>query len=133
RAMLVTTLLPQFRHMPSSDDHALPPAEDSEEDALLPHLSVAEIIVAEGQANCRLDWFLAQQFSTYSRTHLRKVINAAAIKVNGLRAKAAHRLHVGDRILVELPELPHEGPQPENIPLKILYEDDSLAVIDKPP
>jgi len=119
--------------MPSSENHALPPTEDSDEDEPLTGIPVAEIIVAEGQANCRLDWFLAQQYSTYSRTHLRKVINAAAIKVNGLRAKAAHRLHVGDRILVELPELPREGPQPENIPLTIIYEDESMVVIDKPP
>jgi 23S rRNA pseudouridine1911/1915/1917 synthase len=124
--------------MSFSEEHTIPAEPISTEDVALDEvvltgIPVAEIVVAEGQADCRLDWFLAQQFSTYSRTHLRKVINAAAIKVNGLRTKAAHRLQVGDRIVVELPELPHEGPQPEDIPLKILYEDESLAVIDKPP
>jgi 23S rRNA pseudouridine1911/1915/1917 synthase len=91
-----------------------------------------ELVVTASQADCRLDWFLAQQFPAYSRTHLRRVINAAAVKVNGLRTKASHRVSEGERISVELPELPRHGPEPERIPLAILYEDEWLAAINKP-
>jgi 23S rRNA pseudouridine1911/1915/1917 synthase len=64
---------------------------------------------------------------------LRKVINAAAVQVDGRRAKAALKLRAGQRVTIALPELAREGPRPENIPLDILYEDDAIAVINKPP
>ena len=92
-----------------------------------------EFIVAEDQADLRLDWFLAQQLPRYSRTFLRRVINAAAVQVDGKRVKASHRLTCGQRITLVMPELPREGPQPEEIPLEILYEDSALAAINKPP
>jgi 23S rRNA pseudouridine1911/1915/1917 synthase len=92
-----------------------------------------DIVVSAEEADARIDWYLAQKFPTYSRTHLRKAINAAMVRIDGQRIKAAHRVRPGETISVILPELPHEGPQPENIPLNILYEDEDLAVIDKPP
>jgi len=92
-----------------------------------------ELVVTASQADCRLDWFLAQQFPAYSRTHLRRVINAAAVKVNGLRTKASHRMGEGERITIELPDLPRHGPIAEDIPLAILYEDEWLAAVNKPP
>lgn len=92
-----------------------------------------ELVVTASQSGARLDSFLAQQFPKYSRVMLRKVINAAAVTVDGRRVKAAHHLHAGQRVVIALPELPREGPQPENIPLEILFEDAHLAVIDKPP
>lgn len=98
-----------------------------------PFAAPFEFIVAESQNDLRLDWFLAQQLPRYSRTFLRRVINAAAVQVDGKRVKASHRLSPGERIALTLPELPREGPLPEDIPLAILYEDASLAVIDKPP
>jgi 23S rRNA pseudouridine1911/1915/1917 synthase len=92
-----------------------------------------EILVDEPFEGCRLDVFLAQKFPAYSRVHLRKVINADAVQVNGRRAKAAHKLRVGERVSIVLPELPKKSPQPEDIPLEILYEDEWLAAINKPP
>jgi 23S rRNA pseudouridine1911/1915/1917 synthase len=92
-----------------------------------------EIVVAEGQADVRLDWFLAQQFPRYSRTFLRRAINAATVRVDDKRVKASHRVNAGERISVVLPELPREGPEPADIPLDILYEDAWLAAINKPP
>ncbi len=76
---------------------------------------------------------LAAQFPIYSRVHLRKVINAGGVQVDGKRTKAAHRLRAGERIRIVLPDLPREGPIPEDIPLSVLYEDDQIAVVDKPP
>jgi 23S rRNA pseudouridine1911/1915/1917 synthase len=91
-----------------------------------------EMVVDESQAGARLDWFLAQQFSGYSRVLLRKVINAAGVTVDGKRVKAAYRLHAGERISIVMPPLEREGPRPEDIPLDILYEDAAIAVINKP-
>lgn len=92
----------------------------------------ATLVVAAAASGARLDWYLAQQYPQYSRVHLRKVINALGVKVNDQRVKAAHRLQPGDRVAVTLPELPREYPAPEDIPLHVLYEDEVLAVINKP-
>lgn len=93
----------------------------------------SDLIVGAAEAGLRLDWFLARRFPTRSRTLLRRVINAAAVQVNGRRTKAAHRLSSGDVVTVALPELPRPGPAPEDIPLEILYEDEHLAAINKRP
>ncbi len=91
-----------------------------------------ELVVEEAFNGVRLDVFLAQKFSDYSRVHLRKVVNADAVQVNGRRSKAAHKLRTGERVSIVLPELPKKAPQPEDIPLEILYEDEWLAAINKP-
>jgi 23S rRNA pseudouridine1911/1915/1917 synthase len=91
------------------------------------------LLVAEEDAGTRLDVFLAAQLPRYSRVHLRKVINAAGVKVDGARTKAAFRLRTGQRVAITLPDLPVEGPQPEDVPLDVLYEDDCLVAINKPP
>jgi len=92
-----------------------------------------ELVVPEDLSGARLDWYLARQFPAHSRVALRKLINAAGVKVDGRRVKAAHRLRPGERISLALPETAREGPRPENIPLDILYEDADLAAINKPP
>lgn len=91
------------------------------------------VIVPEGEADKRLDAYLAQEFQRYSRMQLRRVIVAGGVQVNGLRTKVSHRLAVGDSICITLPEMPPAGPNPENIPLDVLHEDDHLIVINKPP
>jgi 23S rRNA pseudouridine1911/1915/1917 synthase len=91
-----------------------------------------DLTVAEQHAGQRLDFFLAQQFPTYSRVLLRKAINAAGVKVAGKRIKASYHVRAGDHVSVALPPLPRPGPQPENIPLEILYEDEWLVAINKP-
>ncbi|HEY2839680.1 MAG TPA: RluA family pseudouridine synthase, partial [Pirellulales bacterium] len=64
---------------------------------------------------------------------LRRLINAAQVTVDGRRVKAAHRLRAGERISVVLTELARPLPQAEEIALDILYEDEWLAAINKPP
>ncbi len=90
-----------------------------------------ELIVTDEQAGQRLDIFLARQFPRHSRAGLRRVINAAGVTVDGRRTKAAYHVRPGEKVTVVLPEMPREGPVPEHIPLEILYEDDSLAAINK--
>ena len=90
------------------------------------------LLVPPSHAGSRLDWFLAQQLPAYSRTHLRRVINAAQVRIGGRRCKAAHRVQAGERVEVYLPELPRTGPVPEAIPLDIVYEDADIVVVNKP-
>ena len=91
-----------------------------------------ERIVAEGDGGQRLDAFLAAQFPLYSRVHLRRVITAGGVRVDGARTKPSYRLLAGQQVTVWLPEIPRDSPEPENIPLEIIYEDDGLIAVNKP-
>jgi len=91
------------------------------------------LIVGPGESGWRLDVFLAHHFTDYSRVHLRRAISAGAATIDGRGGKPSYRLKPGQRVEFHLPEIPREGPAPENIPLDILYQDDDLIVVNKPP
>ncbi|NLG84485.1 MAG: RluA family pseudouridine synthase [Firmicutes bacterium] len=67
-----------------------------------------------------------------SRTMIQKAIAAGLATVNGRPAKAAQTVHPGDEVV--LVPLPVEAPRcdPEAIPLRLVYEDPDLLVVDKP-
>lgn len=93
-----------------------------------------ELVVDPSQQGWRLDLFLVHHFPQYSRTHLRRVITSGGVRIDEDQGgKPSYRLLAGQRVLVVLPEVPREAPQPEPIPLEILYEDDWLVVVNKPP
>ena len=92
-----------------------------------------ELIVAASESGWRLDAFLAHHLADYSRVHLRRVITAGAVSVDNAGCKPSYRLKPDQRISLVLPEIPREGPEPEDIPLDVIYEDDCLAVVNKPP
>lgn len=81
----------------------------------------------------RLDVYLARRFQAYSRSDLQKVIQKGLVKVNQEQKKKSYQLCLGDTIDVELPQYKKYRPQPEDIPLDVLYEDDELLVVNKPP
>jgi 23S rRNA pseudouridine1911/1915/1917 synthase len=91
-----------------------------------------ELVVQDAEAGWRLDAYLARHFIEYSRVHLRRVITAGGVQIDGRGGKPAYRLLAGQRVTVVLPEIPREAPKPENIPLDILYEDEQLVVVNKP-
>jgi len=80
----------------------------------------------------RLDQYLVSLFPDYSRSVIQKAIDASAVIVNGQPAKASYKVRYGDHIRIWLPEPAHDAPAPEDIPLEVLYEDEFLAVINKP-
>jgi 23S rRNA pseudouridine1911/1915/1917 synthase len=84
------------------------------------------------EATERLDRFLADQLSL-SRTQAARLVADRAVDVNGKPARASRTLVRGERVVVRFPQ--HEPPRtlrPAAIPLVVVYEDDHLAVIDKP-
>jgi 23S rRNA pseudouridine1911/1915/1917 synthase len=83
----------------------------------------------EGQ---RLDQYLVSMFSDLSRSVIQKVIDAGGVIVNGVAAKASYKVRQGDHIRIWPPEPTHDLPVPEDIPIDILYEDEFLALINKP-
>lgn len=99
-------------------------------------LERTELCVPPTSAGARLDRFLADQFPDYSRSLLAGMIKDGLVSVEGLSAgkvKPALKLEAGWNITVEKPTLDAPDLPPEDIPLAILFEDESLLVIDKPP
>lgn len=87
-------------------------------------------LIADGET--RLDKYVCARHPELSRTRVQRLITAGNITVNGQKAKPGHRLNPGDTIDVTVPPTPPQELKPEAIPLKILYEDDDLLVVDKP-
>jgi 23S rRNA pseudouridine1911/1915/1917 synthase len=80
----------------------------------------------------RLDAYLAEKIEGWSRSRLQKLIDDGDVSVNENRAKSSYKLRFEDSVEIELAELPVKTFEPENIALEIIYEDDWLAVINKP-
>ena len=87
----------------------------------------------EGDGAERLDHFLADELSDYSRSRLQSFIKDGRVRVDGEAAKKyGQALVPGQMITVILPEIHESGLVPENIPLDIIYEDEQSIVINKP-
>jgi len=80
----------------------------------------------------RLDSYLASQIPTWSRARLQRLIETDDVVVNGRSAKPSYRLRKDDEIEVELVAPQAESFTPEDIPLEVVYEDETLIVVNKP-
>jgi len=82
----------------------------------------------------RLDKVLAGSLPDYSRNRLKAWVEAGAVMVDGKVTKARYLLHGGESIKVFPQEMPEQFAfSPEEITLDVVYEDDAVIVIDKPP
>lgn len=109
-----------------------PQAEDDEsEDGLFER---HRIVADRKQGLIRLDKFLMDRLPHTSRTKVQEAIDQAFITVNGQPVKASYKVKPLDDIRVSLPTPPHSTDiLGEDIPLNIVYEDESLLLVDKPP
>lgn len=90
------------------------------------------LTAAPEDAGLRLDAFLAQRLPDLSRSRIQQLLEQGCILVEGKPGKKNRRLTPGERILLDLPEPAEADPEPEEIPLDILFEDADLLVINKP-
>jgi 23S rRNA pseudouridine1911/1915/1917 synthase len=67
-----------------------------------------------------------------SRAHAQRLISDGRALVDGRRARASDRLRGGERLSVELSAPPDASLVPEDIPLRLAYEDDTMLIVDKP-
>lgn len=82
--------------------------------------------------NQRLDIFLAERIGELSRSQVKKLVEGQKIRVDGNLRKSSYKLNEGERVEIdyELPKV--EKIAPENIPLKFIYSDEHIGIIDKP-
>jgi len=81
----------------------------------------------------RLDRYLALCCPDLTRSRLARLIQDGLGTLNGLPAKPSQTVHTGDRVALTIPPPAQLDLVPEDIPITILYEDDDLMVVDKPP
>lgn len=94
-----------------------------------PH-NTKHFTVHEG-VNQRLDLWLGQQLRV-SRSQIKRLIDQELVTVNGTTTKAGYKVQAGDELVVNIPQEQTPSLEAEPIPLHILYEDEELAVIEKP-
>lgn len=94
--------------------------------------SIATFRVHSQDSAKRLDVFLSQKDPALSRSRIKRLIETGKVQVGGRRAKAGLRLRENDEVTLTLPEVQRLEVQAEAIPLKVLYEDRHLIVVDKP-
>jgi 23S rRNA pseudouridine1911/1915/1917 synthase len=93
----------------------------------------ATFVVSFEDSGKRLDQFLASQIESTSRARVQQLISEGKVLVNAALAKASLRLHGGEQIAITgTIALPPLKARAEEIPLDIAYEDDDLAIINKP-
>lgn len=90
-----------------------------------------QLTVDSTHAGVRLDVYLSEQL-TFSRARVQKLIDDELVKMNGKPAKSSFSLRGGESLEVEIPEPQASTVAAQDIPLAIVFEDECLAVINKP-
>lgn len=81
----------------------------------------------------RVDRLLAERFPHITRSRFQKLLRDGHVTTRGRKIRSAYRVLLDDEIRVRVPEPEPLDLVPENIPLRIVYQDDDLLVVDKPP
>ena len=104
--------------------------EDTEDGALFEHFN---LIVDPGQSLLRIDKFLSNRLMGATRSRLQSAADEGKVLVNKVPVKSSYKVKPGDEISIVM-DYPRRELKiiPENIPLNIIYEDDSLIVLNKP-
>lgn len=92
-----------------------------------------EASVGADLAGARLDQALAALFGDYSRSRLQTWTREGRVTVNGEPRRPRDKVNLGDRLVVRAVVEEQVACRPQNIPLRIVFEDEHLIVVDKPP
>lgn len=112
-------------------------APDDEDDDLAAPLEpaagerVERLAAPPESAGMRLDTFIARRQSEFSRTYYQQLIKDGRVLLDGIQPRPAVALLGGESIEIRYPPPEEPWPQPQAIPLKILYEDEHIVVVDK--
>lgn len=113
--------------LPAAENLSDPEIHDEQE--LFEHFS---FVVDTGQSSDRIDRFLANKIPNISRSKIQNAAEAGCILVNGTPVKQSYGIRPGDQISIMMTVPPrHFELIPQDIPLNIVYEDDSLLVVNK--
>lgn len=88
--------------------------------------------LAADEAGERLDVFVSRWLPDVTRSRVQNLLSEGMILVDGKTVKAGYKLKTGNLVQVVLPQLKELSAEPEAMDLEILYEDDDLAIVNKP-
>ncbi|MEO6681290.1 MAG: RluA family pseudouridine synthase [Ginsengibacter sp.] len=92
------------------------------------------IVCAKGQEPTRIDKFLMNRIEGATRNKIQQAIEAERVLVNDRPIKSNYKIRREDKIIIYQTHLPQSSEIiPEDIPFKIVYEDDDIMVVDKDP
>lgn len=91
------------------------------------------LVIDQSLPGERLDAFLRSRFPAMSRGAVQRLIEQGHIRVDGRPVKATHHPRAGERVEIEWPAPQPATARPQEMPLEILFEDDDLLVLNKPP
>lgn len=108
----------------NADEHAY---DDAAKHQIVEIHHVNDVQIGE-----RIDKIAASVFSDYSREQIKSWLDSGELTVNGTPQKPKYRLKPNDALMLKASLADQQQDLPENIPLDILYEDESVLVINKP-
>ena len=89
-------------------------------------------ILVEDTDGIRIDRYLSEYYTDFSRSYLQKLLKDGGVLVDGKIVKSNYKVSSGERILMEIPEAVEPKILPEEIALDILYEDADIILVNKP-
>lgn len=95
-------------------------------------LKTLNLNVANNAVGKRLDKYLLDNIEDYSRSHLQKLIKKGYILLNGEKTKPSHKIKRGEAISIVIPKPKEMELFPQDIPVEIIFEDQFMAIINKP-
>ncbi len=90
------------------------------------------IAVPAGEHRKRIDVYLTHRIENATRSKVHQAIEAGLVSVNGKPAKPSYQINPGDIIDITMPRPPRPEAKAEDIPLSIVFEDETLLVVNKP-
>ena len=94
---------------------------------------ITEFLVTAGEQPKRIDVFLVNREREMSRSRLQRLIELGRIRINDQVVRPSQKIKPGDKITMDVPKPEPLELQGEAIPLEVLFEDDHLLVLNKPP
>jgi len=94
---------------------------------------ITEFTITPGEQPKRLDIFLVNRERDISRSAVQRLIELGRIRINDHMVKPSHKIKPGDRITMDVPKPEPLSIMGEAIPLDVLFEDDALLILNKPP
>lgn len=91
-----------------------------------------EKIIVNDIENMRVDQYLAEYYEDISRSKLSKLIKDKSVLVNGNNIKPSFIVSEDDLIEINLKDLEIKELEPENLDIEVIYEDEDIAIINKP-
>jgi len=94
--------------------------------------TVIEFLYRDQNKRFRVDSYISSYNEQYSRTYIKKLILEGSLFINNESIKdPSYKLLSGDKVKIILPEIKSDIPEPQDIPLDIIFEDEHLLVINK--